>query len=130
MMYGLQWLLYIVKDVVLAPGEGKSLPEPKSSKPSVLNVSTQAPDLGKALHSLFETLAIDSTGFVLTSNQLLESKTVVRAAACAEPAPARPSGSKLITTNLTNLETGRPLQVLSQAVLLMTMGCKVNARSE
>ena len=126
-MYGLQWLLYIVKDVVLAPNTGKLFPEPSSEKPSVVGVATQAPDLGKALHALFETLVIDSTGFVLTSNQLLESKTVVRPAACAEPAPARPSGSKLITANLANLETGRPLQRLSQAVLLVTMGCKVYA---
>jgi hypothetical protein len=127
MMYGLQWLLYIVKDVVLAPNAGKSFPDPNSEKPSVVGVSTQASDLGKTLHSLFETLVIDSTGFVLTSSQLLGSKTVVRPAACAEPAPARPSGSKLITANLANLETGRPLQVLSQAVSLVAMVCKVYA---
>ena len=118
MRYGLQWLLYIVRDVVLAPDEGKLPPEPMSEKPVGVGVSTQASALDKAPHSLFETLVMFSVGFVLTSTQFAGSKTVVRSAACAEPIPARPSGSKPITANLANLESGRPLQVLSRAELL------------
>ncbi len=83
MRYGVELLSYIVKDVVLAPRLGKSLPEPKSVKPVLENVSTQAWPLFKAEapHVLFEVLAIDSTGFVLTRSQSVGSKTVVRLAA-------------------------------------------------
>jgi hypothetical protein len=118
MRYGFKWLLYMVKDVVLAPDEGEPPPEPMSEKPASVGESTQASALDKARQSLFETLVIDSTGFVLTSNQLLGSKTVVRPAACAEPTPAKPSGSKAIKANRANLESGRPLQALSREVMV------------
>jgi len=81
MRYDVEVLSDIVKDVVLAPGLGKSLPEPKSVKPVPEIVSTQACALVKAPHVLFEVPVKDWSGFVLTRTQLLGLKTVVRLAA-------------------------------------------------